>query len=206
MLTYAYLASLVFGGVLIGASILLGGHDDADLDADGDADFDADGDVDVDGDFDADGDAGGDKGGIDVGDGASLFIFLKSLRFWTFFLAFFGLTGLILDGGGIVESEALAFALALVMGVFSGVGTTSAIRALARDESGSAAHGGDYIGRTGKIIVPVKPGGVGRVRVEVKGQLVDVLATSDEELANAEEAMIIEMDGTRAKLARVADD
>ncbi|MEO0324691.1 MAG: NfeD family protein [Myxococcota bacterium] len=202
MLTYAYLASLVFGGVLIGASILLGGHDDADADFDGDADLDLDADVDV----DADADADADKGSLDVGDGANLFLFLKSLRFWTFFLAFFGLTGLILDSGGFVESEVVAFVLALGMGLVTGVGTTAAIRALAKDDSASAAHGGDYIGRTGRVIVPVRPGGVGRVRVEVKGQLVDVLATSDEELASAEHAMIIEMDGTRAKLARVADE
>lgn len=202
MLTYAYLASLVFGGVLIGASILLGGHDDADADFDGDADLDLDADADI----DVDGDAAADKGSLDVGDGANLFLFLKSLRFWTFFLAFFGLTGLVLDSGGIVESELVAFVLALGMGIVTGVGTTSAIRALARDDASSAAHGGDYIGRTGRVIVPVRPGGVGRVRVEVKGQLVDVLATSDEELASAEHAMIIEMDGTRAKLARVADD
>ena len=203
MLIYAYLASLVFGGVLIGASILLGGHDDVDGDFDGDADLD----VDADGDMDLDADADADKGGpIDVGDGANLFLFLKSLRFWTFFLAFFGLTGLILDGGGVVESEVVAFVLALGMGIVTGVGTTSAIRALAKDDASTAAHGGDYIGRTGRVIVPVRPGGVGRVRVEVKGQLVDVLATSDEELASAEHAMIIEMDGTRAKLARVADD
>ena len=35
---YAYLGALVFGGVLLFSSILLGGHDDGDFDADGDVD------------------------------------------------------------------------------------------------------------------------------------------------------------------------
>ena len=42
MLIYIYLATLIFGGVLLGTSILLGGHGDVDADIDADLDLDLD--------------------------------------------------------------------------------------------------------------------------------------------------------------------
>jgi len=68
-----YLACLGFGGVLIGASVLLGGHDDDvdasheldidhDVDMDVDMDIDVDADVDIDADIDVDADADMDIG------------------------------------------------------------------------------------------------------------------------------------------------
>ncbi|MDH5492526.1 MAG: hypothetical protein OEY14_11300, partial [Myxococcales bacterium] len=57
MLVYAYLFCLVLGGVLLGASILLGGHDDADLGGDGSFDADADLALDADADLALDADA-----------------------------------------------------------------------------------------------------------------------------------------------------
>ena len=55
--------------------------------------------------------------------------------------------------------------------------------------------------------MPVKPGGVGKVRVEVKGRYVDVLATATdgEAITSEDEVLIVEMEGTRAKVARVDD-
>jgi len=198
VLTYLYLGALIFGGVLLGSSILLGGHDD--LDADGDLDLDADADADVDLD-------GVDKDvGLDAGGGADVFFWLRSLRFYIFFLAFFGLTGLTLDGLGLVESEMLTLGLSLGMGLLTGVGAAATIRSLMNDELGSVATGDDYIGKSARILVPVKPGGVGKVRVRVGGTNVDVLAITDEDFGPEDEAIIIEMEGTRARIARVDPD
>lgn len=239
MLIYAYLFALVVGGVLLGASVLLGGHDDASdlsgdadgelgLDAHADLDLDAHGelglDVDADGglEVDADGDleaeqagtahdVGADHGasaGHDVGLGADFLLSsLASIRFWTFFLAFFGLTGLSLSGLGLVESSGVVLALAIAVGLTSGYGISGVIRWLSRDTSGVAPSSRDYVGKTVRVVVPVSPGGTGKVRLELKGQLVDVLAVADEgdSFASKEEAMIIEMDGTRARIARVDD-
>jgi hypothetical protein len=72
--------SLVAGGVLLVASLF-----GADQDADADADIGADGDVDADAGHE--GLAHGDLGGF-----VAVFI---SLRFWTFFATFFGLTGVV---------------------------------------------------------------------------------------------------------------
>ena len=126
---YLYIGALVFGGVLLGSSILLGSHDDADVDG-GDLDVDKDIDFDGDTDIDLDGDIG-------------IFWIFRSLRFWTFFLAFFGLTGVLLDGLGLIGSELVTLGLAIGMGTLVGVGGAAAIRALMKDETANAAHEDD---------------------------------------------------------------
>lgn len=197
MLIYAYLFALILGGVLLTASILLGGHGEGDAGADVDADADA------------------DPGGHDhlpvladhPGDisGFDAFWALRSLRFWTFFLAFFGLTGLVLDGLGLVDSALVSALVALGMGAGTGFVAAGLLRWLGRDESGAIASSGDYVGKTARVLVPVRKGGVGKVRLELRGSSVDVLATTDEEpgFAAQERALIIEMDGSRARLARL---
>ncbi|MBX3249463.1 MAG: hypothetical protein KF901_19965 [Myxococcales bacterium] len=186
---YAYIAALVVGGVLLGASLLLGGHD-----ADG-PELDADG-PDADG-FDKD---------VDLGAGGDAFWIFRSVRFWTFFLAFFGLTGVVLDGFGLIDTSWITAALAAGMGALAGGSAATVFRVLANDETAEAASASDYLGKSARVLVPSRAGGVGRVRVEVKGQLVDLLATSDEELGAEDEVLVIEMDGTRARVARIERD
>ncbi len=200
MLIYLYLFGLIVGGVLLGSSLLLGGHD-ADVDAELDADFDAD--------LDADGEAHlGDHlahGAPVAGAGADLVLWrFRSLRFWTFFLAFFGLSGTLLEGLGLVESPLFTLAAALGMGGLAGFGSTEVVRRLSADTSGAAPESQDYVGKSARVVVPVKPGGVGKVRIQLKGTTVDVLAeTLEGEFAAREEALIVEMDGTKARIARV---
>ena len=147
LLIYAYLVSLIVGGVLLGASILLGGKDlDADADADVDLDVDADADADLDLDADADGEFDKDVGGH--GDFSGFLFMFLSLRFWTFFLAFFGLTGLVLDGLSLVSSEWLGFGLALGMGFGTGALAMRVIRMLGSATSGSAVRSTHYSGKT----------------------------------------------------------
>ncbi len=201
MLMYAYVASLIVGGVLLGASIFLGGQDaDADFDADGDLDFDADGDFDVDGEFDV-------EKGLDISaDGAELFWFLKSLRFWTFFLAFFGLTGVVLRGLGLMESDMGTLIAAIVVGAFSGGTAAAVIRTLSKDTTGEAGGQRDIVGKTARVLVPASPGGTAKVRVEIKGQHVDLLATGhDRELKASDEVLVVEMEGTRVRVAHLDD-
>lgn len=205
VLIYLYLATLLFGSVLLGASILLGGHDD--LDVDGDVDLD----VDADADFDADVGAGDVDGGMDKDldfAGADVFFWpLRSVRFWTFFTAFFGLTGLAVSSLGLL-GPIPGLITALSMGIGSGWFASWVIRKLASDESGRAGESGDFIGKSARVVVPVKPGGVGKVRVEIRGQQVDVLAITDDDRAitSEDEVLVIEMEGTRARVARLTKD
>tara|TARA_B100001750_G_scaffold246571_1_gene269291 strand:- start:1033 stop:1623 length:591 start_codon:yes stop_codon:yes gene_type:complete len=192
VLVYFYLAALIFGGVLLVSSILLGGHDDADLDADADAEME----------FEVDEADGVDKS-IGAGDGGFLLWPLRSLRFWIFFLAAFGLTGILLRGLGLAD-EIPTLIAALAMGGVSGWTAASVVRRLMRDETGRAASSKDYIGKTAKVLVPVKPQSVGKIRVRVGGQQVDLLAvTDDEAITSKDEVIVIEMDGTRARVARL---
>jgi membrane protein implicated in regulation of membrane protease activity len=193
MLIYAYLFALILGGVLLAASILLGGHGDSDADVDADADAGLDKDLPV---------LSGHEGDIS---GVDAFWAFRSIRFWTFFLAFFGLTGLVLDGLGLVGSSLVTALVATGMGAGSGFVAAGLLRWLGRDESGHIASSSDYIGRTVKVLLPVPKHGVGKVRLELRGSSVDVLATTDEEgpITPEEEAIIIEMDGLRARIARL---
>lgn len=195
MLVYLYLGALIFGGVLLGSSILLGGHDDADLDLDGDVDLDVEMDVDADADADMDKD-------LPIG-GSSFLWWLRSMRFWTFFLSAFGLTGMLLKGLGLA-GEIPTLLAALSVGGTSGFMAAWVIRKLSDDDAGRAAGSSDYIGKSAQVLVPVRDQGVGKIRVRVRGQTVDLLATSDEEnLTSEDEVIVIEMDGTRARIARL---
>jgi membrane protein implicated in regulation of membrane protease activity len=230
VLTGLYLFALVVGGALLGASILLGGHDDTDLHG-GDAGFDkdvdgffdggdADAQLDADlshGDVDLDGDASVDLDGqidTDVDDpsaatsgagslGGLLLIFL-SLRFWTFFLAFFGLTGIVLDGLSLAHPM-VALACALLMGGGTGFTAVRVLRSLTRDSTTSSARSADYVGKTARVVIPVGEGRTGKVRVQIKGSTVALLAqgVDDELLGGEAEVLIVEMDGPRARVARL---
>ncbi len=187
MIIYVYLFGLIVGGVLLGSSLLLGGHGEAGADGD------------------ADGEGGLDKSiGVEGGGADFLLWRFKSIRFWTFFLAFFGLTGVLLEGLGLVPSAFLTLAAALGMGGLAGFGATEAIRRLSADTSGLAADSDDYVGKSVRVIVPVKEGGTGKVRLQLKGSTVDVLAEGVEgDFAAQEEAIIVEMSGTKARIARL---
>ena len=157
-------------------------------------------------DLDADADGPDGTGHAGVGGADFLLGSLRSIRFWTFFSAFFGLTGLALSGLGLVESAAVTLAIAVAMGATLGYSASAALRALASDTTGEAAESSDYVGKTARVLVRVAPGQTGKVRLQLKGHTVDVLATADDEtFSPREEVMIIEMEGTTARLARAPD-
>lgn len=198
MFIYAYVFALVLGSVLLGASFLLGGDHDADADVDADFDADADADFDADGDLDAHADAGHDTHG-DVG---GFFGVLGSMRFWTFFAAFFGLTGLVLDGLDLA-TEVAAMVLAIGVGFLTGWTAVKLIRTLAANDTGVAAGVNDYVGKSGELRLAAGPGRLGKIRIELKGTTVDVLAEADEPIAKGEEALIVEMREMRAVVVRL---
>jgi len=208
-----YLFALVVGGVLLGASIFLGGGEAGDgdhgvgHDADLDAGVDGDADVDDHGSHVTHGDSASPSG--DAGGALTFFLWsLGSLRFWTFFLAFFGLTGLALEGLGLVAPGALGPSLAIGMGLVVAYGGMGALGALSGDRSTSHVSAGDYVGKSARVLLPVRPGeGSGKVRVRVAGSDVDLLATTDDPrgFAARDEALIIQVDGTRVRIARMDD-
>ncbi len=198
---------------------------DAELDADIDADIDADVDADIDADVDGDADVGhGDADHGSLADAAEadadallhverrqvarrrrrpILGLLASLRFWTFFTTFFGLTGAVLEGLALTTAIP-AMILALTMGILSGATATIVLRRLAADSTGVAASVRDYVGLSGRVLVPIRRGGLGKIRLQLKGTTVDMLATTEDDdvLEPGESALVIEMRETTAVVVR----
>lgn len=193
MFIYAYVFALVLGSILLGASFLLGGDHDGHGDADGHLEVEADHDLDAhaDGGHEAQGDLGGFVG------------VLGSLRFWTFFAAFFGLTGVVLDGFDLT-AEFTAAGLSIGVGFVTGWVAVTLIRRLSANDTGVAAGVDDYVGKTGELLIAVRPDRIGKIRIELKGTTVDVLAlTDDEPIAKGEQALILEMREDKAVVVRL---
>jgi len=105
---------------------------------------------------------------------------LASMFFWTFFLAFFGLTGVLLSllAGG--AGTVLTVLLAVGMGVGAGLIASHVLRGLGRSEVDSSVRPTDLVGRLGRVVVPVGKEQPGKIRVELKGRTVELLAYGDE--------------------------
>lgn len=196
-----YLAALIVGFGTIALQLLMAGSGDSDADGDTDAGaggvdagadahgFDSDGSADTDGEADHGGDQGGDHGHSHAETGF-LPIFL-SLRFWTFGLLAFGLSGALLHFIGLA-SGLVTLVIALSLGFCSGLLAAWTVKALGQAQVNSASSSRDAIGQIGKVLVPCERGGRGKVRIELKGQTLDFLVTTDEAALNAGDLVLVE--------------
>ncbi len=193
---------------------------DADADADFDADADADGDFDADADADAHVHAGFDahhdvdhdcgpglnhdaehhvgadghteaEHAKDISAGGSIAALFLSTRFWIFTALGFGLSGTLLHYLSSV-SFAPTLATAILTGLVSGLMAALAYRALKRSSGERACHTATAVGQVGKVIVPVKQGGLGKVRIEMSGRSVDLLAKTSELRIDVGDYVVIE--------------
>lgn len=177
-----YLGCLAFGGVLLVAS-MFGGHGDHGADHGG-------------GDHDH-----GHGDGHHHGSGTSL-LPLLSLRFWTFALAFFGLSGAVLTGVG--AGAALTAVASGGFGLGAGYGAARLLQALAHRPVGLIAGAQAHIGREGKLLLPVDRQQRGKIRISVGGLASDLLAETegDEPLPAGATAIIVGMRGNVALVER----
>lgn len=164
-----YLASAIIGWAFVG--LFLFGGIDTDVDADFDADLDADFDADLDADFDADLDADVDAGIAGPGFASSIAsagLSLLSFRSVMFFLAFFGLTGIVLN---VIDASFLATLIAAIgVGVFAWVFNSFVFRALKVADVSSSLKEADLQGAMGQVVLPISPGHRGRISIEVGDQ------------------------------------
>ncbi len=194
-----YFAALIVGFGVIAVQLAFAGKGDVDVDVDADIDIDVDADVDVD--VDADADAHADHGHVSHGDAGFLPILL-SVRFWTFGLLAFGMVGSLLHVFRLASVWATPF-IALAMGIFSGLLASLTFRALSRAETSSAARPRDTVGQVGKVLLPVSSKARGKVRIELRGQTLDLLATTDEEILSSGDLVMIEsMEGATAHVSK----
>ena len=150
-----YLASAIIGWAFVG--LFLFGGIDSGLDADFEADLDA----------DLDGDIGAAGSGF-ASSIASAGLSLLSFRSVVFFLAFFGLTGIILN---VIDASAVATLIAAIgVGVFAWVFNSFVFRALKVADVSSSLKRSDLQGAMGEVVLPISPGHRGRISIEVAGQ------------------------------------
>ena len=142
-------------------------------------------------------------GGKDVGHHDAGFVaFVLSSRFWIFTSLGFGLSGSLIHFfslAGLVATALIAGSAGLASGVFA----TLAFRAVRRSSISTTSGVSDAVGQIGKVLVAITPGRVGQVRIELRGQSVDYLATTDdEELARGERVLVEEVRGTVVHVTR----
>ncbi len=217
MLWIIYGISLVAGGALVALSAIAGGGDSVDVDGDIDGAVDGGIDGNVDGDIDGGHDldvAGHEVADISTTDVASGMVAsgnlaprwrpLKEVRFWTFFAAFFGLSGVLFQLFGTFALVPLEVVTAVLLGSGSGLMASYVMYAMSRRETNSMASLTDYNGATGKVLLPLGAGERGKVRLSVRGQIIDLpaIAGEGEELKKGEEILVTNYD-TKAKMARV---
>jgi membrane protein implicated in regulation of membrane protease activity len=173
-----YLAALIFGlGVLL-LQFVFPGHG---VDADGDAAQDA-----------------------DHPHSSSLPVYL-SLRFWTFGLLAFGMVGSLLRLLALA-SDTATFVLALVMGLASGGLSAWTFIALKRAEATSGVDAREAAGHLGRIVLACGRQQKGKVRIQLGGTTLDLIATTDEELLeHGTHVLIEEVRGTTAHVSRAPD-
>ncbi len=180
----AYLISAIVGGVLVTISIVAGGHGH---DAGGHG-----------GDLDEHGVAHGDADAAHGGllDALSSWLPFGSLRFWTFFVAFFGLTGTAMTVLATAGPVAIAVA-ATAVGYASGILLARTIRGLQRSSGDSSVAEADLVGATAQVLLPIAPGRTGKVRLHVKDRSVDLLAETEESpvIAAGEQVLVIAAPG-----------
>ncbi len=166
MLT-VYLAALAFGLVLIGASVFQGGAEGHDS-GDGHGD---------------------DHGGGDADHGAFL-TNLLSLRFWTYALGAFGMSGTALALLGLKTGVHLP--VSLVLGVVVGTGVAALFRSLGRGAATSPASSDAFLGSEGEVVLPLLPDGLGKIRLHVADQDVELPArTGGDPIAIRERVVVV---------------
>ena len=181
-----YIITAIVGGALVLISALAGGHD---ADADVDHDFDHDADVDHDADHGHDGDHG------------DAWLPFFSMRFWTFLLATFGVTGTALT---LLTSAPAPTVLAwsIALGLIMGLTVSFLMRALKLAAADSSVAQSDFLGIEGRVTVPIRGALMGSVRVNVKGEELDLHATAQDEavFSEGDRVVIVEMADGRARV------
>ena len=104
---------------------------------------------------------------------------LLSLRFYMFVAIAFGVVGTPVTAFDL-SPPLLTFAVALITALAVGVLASVAFRAIGRQTLGAGITSADLRGQIGRVLVACGEGRPGKVRLTVRGQLLDMVATTDE--------------------------
>ncbi len=157
-------------------------------------------DADADADFDADADADAD---IDAGQGL---IDLFSIRALFLFMAFFGLTGVLLR---LVETpEPFSLILSALTGLVVGLGGNYVIKKVGYKTVSSNVTQRDLEGRTAQVTLPFEGAQKGKIALEVRGKRVSMVArglgeeAAPESFEEGDTVVVVRVDGTIADVVK----
>jgi membrane protein implicated in regulation of membrane protease activity len=145
-----------------------------------------------------------DGGGHDASHGdhdAPPWALLLSLRFWSFGFLAFGLAGTLLTFFGLA-GVTVALVVSSVLGLGAGAGATTVIRRMTHKGPSSQVLPAEVVGKIGRVLVPADAASRGKVRVELRGQIVDYVAASREPLAENDVVVIEEFDGSEVTVTK----
>ena len=92
------------------------------------------------------------------------------------------------------------------MGLVTGLMAAMAFRALKRSTGKHVESTVSAVGRTGRLLLPVEDEVRGKVRIEMSGQMVDLIAQSDEQISRGDIVVIEEVEGDVAIVSRAPDE
>lgn len=204
-----YLIALVVGGVLVGTSMLLGGKDvggghDHDLGHGHDVAhaFEGGHGHDVHHEIDAHGEPHAPA--HSMGTAIAAWLPFLSLRFWTFFAAFFGLTGVVLTALSIAWLPALLASLGV--GVVCGVMVSVLVQKVRMAQTDSSVQETDLEGTIAKVLLPISPDAPGKIRVNIKGSSIDMQAVTHDAgvVPRGAEVLVVKVGRGEAVVTKVA--
>jgi hypothetical protein len=129
--------------------------------------------------------------GTHAGAGAGLLTVVLSIRFWTYGLLGFGLTGVLLDSFELA-SPTVAVVVASLTGLGAGAFASWVFNILGRSGADSGGQRRDLLGQTGIVLLPIEPGVRGKVRVRVRGRTLEYLAITDESGLRVGDRVLVE--------------
>lgn len=109
-----------------------------------------------------------------------IFGVLKSLKFWTFGFCFFGLTGLVLSNLAVGLPTTPVAIAAILMGIICGSLVAGSLRLLRSRQVDSLVRTTDLVGMMGTVELPFDQNSRGKVRLLVKGSMIDLMASTDD--------------------------
>lgn len=104
---------------------------------------------------------------------------LRNLKFWTFGSCFFGLTGVLLSGLQTGLPTLVITLMAMGMGLICGTAISGALLYLRRQQADSLISHDDLVGLAGTVEIPFDAQTRGKVRLKVKGSILEVVAFTD---------------------------
>lgn len=128
-----------------------------------------------------------------------------SLRFWAVACAASGAIGTL--GLWLTDtSRPVVAVVAAVSGVVLGWLSHYTLLRLARDGSSSVAELHTGRGRMARVVTPIGEGTRGKIRLEIRGQLVDLVATSETPLEAGADVVVTEIEAGEAQVVRAPRD